>query len=127
MLTPNTLLLIMAPERRTRLVPHLESLGSDLVTASSCEEALELLRRIPGPTLVLTDQKLPDGCWSDVLTLVDRENPGAGVIVCVLDERLWIPALEAGALDVLPEPFHHSEVRRIVGSAAARAAVTSLD
>ena len=122
MLTPNTLLLIMAPERRTRIVPYLESLGSDLLPASTCAEALELLRGIPGPTLVLTDQNLPDGCWSDVLTLVDKESPGAGVIVCVLDEGLWIPALEAGALDVLPEPFHHSEVQRIVGCAAARAA-----
>ena len=71
--------------------------------------------------LVLTDLTLPDGSWFDVLSRVDDAKADAKVVVCarLADERLWSQVLEAGAYDMLVEPYQQDEVRRILDAAAA--------
>jgi len=114
-------LLVMEKERRTILLDHLNSIDADIVTASSCAEAADRLRADPGVRLVLTDLTLPDGSWFDVLSRVDDAKADAKVVVCarLADERLWSQVLEAGAYDMLVEPYQQDEVRRILDAAAA--------
>ena len=120
MLKQVTALVVMPQERRSRLLDHLSGIDAKVLTASSCGEAIELLREAPSVRVVLTDLALPDGSWFDVLNCVGDLNGSAAVVVCarVADERLWTQVLEAGGFDVLVEPYQEREVRRILGAAA---------
>ena len=115
-----TALVVMSQERRSRLLDHLSGVGVNVRTASSCEEAVALLREDPEVRVVLTDLALPDGSWFDVLNCVGDLKSSAEVVVCarVADERLWTQVLEAGGFDVLVEPYQEREVRRILGAAS---------
>ena len=123
MLNGSTALVVMPPERSSLLLSQLADIPPTIRAVSSCEEAAEQLRDDPAISLVLTDLGLPDGTWFDVLNLAGKLRPGASVVVCarVDDERLWTSVLEAGAFDVLVEPWDGSEVNRVM-SAAVKAA-----
>ena len=118
---PNTVtaLLVMPPERRSRLMDEFEGIEANIRCASSCDETAALLRDDPDTALVLTDLCLPDGSWFDVLNLVSETHPGANVVVCarVADELFWTKVLEAGGYDVLVEPYEENEVSRILNAA----------
>ncbi len=115
-----TALIVMPQERRSRLLDHLTGMPGNILTASSCGEAVEVLRYDPEVRVVLTDLTLPDGSWFDVLNRVSDLNACVEVVVCarVADERLWTQVLEAGGFDVLVEPYQEGEVQRILGAAA---------
>jgi two-component system OmpR family response regulator len=71
---------------------------------------------------VLTEAALTDGNWLDVLHLV-RENPRHMAVIVTdahADTRLWAEALNLGAYDLLAQPFHEPEVRRILYNACTR-------
>lgn len=69
--------------------------------------------------VVLTEARLPDGTWADVVRLVEQaKRPSAVVVTANLgDARLWLDALELGAYDVLAKPFCCGEVQRILANA----------
>ena len=115
-----TTLIVMPQERRSTLVNQLAGIDVNVLTASSCGEAADMLRVDPRVRVVLTDLSLPDGSWFDVLNRVGDINAGAEVVVCarLADERLWTQVLEAGGFDVLVEPYEKGEVKRIVDAAA---------
>lgn len=115
-----TALVVMPKERNSDIIRQLSTIHASVVTASTCGEAVDLLRVNPWVQVVLTDLSLPDGSWCDVLDRVGDITPDAQVVVCarLADERLWTQALEAGAFDVLVEPYQPAEVRRIVDAAA---------
>ncbi|MBI3666749.1 MAG: response regulator [Acidobacteria bacterium] len=119
MAEPCTALLVMPQEKRSQLLVHLDCLDTNVLTASDCSEAAEMLRRRPDVRVVLTDLTLPDGSWCDVLNHVSELRKSAEVVVCtrLADERLWTQVLEAGAFDLLVEPFQAHEVARIVRAA----------
>jgi len=123
MLKQHLALLVMPLERRAQLLNHLVGIEVDIMTASSCSEAAGLLRAVPAFHLVLTDLALPDGGWFDVLNLAADINPDLRVVVCarLADERLWSQILEAGAFDILVEPYQDAEVARIVCAASTAA------
>ena len=118
---PLTALVVMPQERRSRLIAQLSGIHANVLTASSCGEAVDVLRVDPEVRIVLTDLTLPDGSWFDVLNRVGDMNPGAEVVVCarLADERLWTQVLGAGGFDVLVEPYQAGEVKRIVDAAVA--------
>ena len=114
-------LVVMPPERQNKLTSCLKRLVAQVRTALGCQEAAEVLRREPGVQVVLTGDSLNDGTWRDVLRFVQEVKPSTQVVVCprLADERLWAQVLEAGAFDVLVEPYQDSEVLRIIDAAAA--------
>jgi DNA-binding response OmpR family regulator len=85
--------------------------------AQSLREATTLLQR--HPSLILCEKDLPDGSWKDVFReACGLDCPPPLVVVSrQADERLWAEVLNFGGYDVLPEPFEHSEVRRVMGMA----------
>ena len=71
---------------------------------------------------ILTEGKLADGKWEDVMDRVRRESLPSVVVVTdrLADARLWAEALDLGAYDVLAQPYDSAEVQRVVISALAR-------
>jgi len=75
---------------------------------------------------VLTDSKLADGNWLDVLHLV-RDSPYETQLIVTdpqADSRLWSQVLNLGGYDLLSQPFDEPEVRRILYNACTREAAT---
>jgi DNA-binding NtrC family response regulator len=68
---------------------------------------------------VLTDSRLPDGDWADVVALVEKARPGVAVVVTdrLADARFWADVLQSGAYDLLAKPFYSREVQRVLSNA----------
>jgi DNA-binding NtrC family response regulator len=92
--------------------------------AIACEHVSTLNRarqKLEGEVfgVVLTEARLPDGNWADVVRMVAQAKRGPAVVVTdeMADTRFWLDALELGAYDVLPKPFCCGEVQRILANA----------
>ena len=72
--------------------------------------------------VILTEAALPDAAWLDVLELARENCPDTAVIVTdpLADGRFWAEALNRGAYDLIAQPFHTSEVQRILSNACSR-------
>ena len=101
----------------------LERQGVTTVQARNCAEATHLLQGLEPPHLVFTDTQLPDGNWADAIRLARKAAAPVNVIVVsrLVDVRLYVEALEAGAFDFIAPPFEDSELAHIVRCAAANA------
>jgi DNA-binding NtrC family response regulator len=71
------------------------------------------------PGVVISDCRLPDGCWQDVLYELQRRKLEPPLIVAsrLADEGLWGEVLNLGGYDVLATPFQAQEVFRSVSLA----------
>ena len=69
--------------------------------------------------VVLTEARLPDGDWKDVMQAVAEVSVAAPVVVtqAFADARFWADVLAAGGYDVLTQPFYCPEVQRIISNA----------
>ncbi len=92
--------------------------------AISCEHVSTLNRarqKLEAGTFgaVLTEARLADGTWADVVRLAGQAKRGPAVVVAdeLADTRFWLDALELGAYDVLTKPFCLGEVQRILANA----------
>jgi len=92
--------------------------------AQTCEEASRLLAESDPPELLFTDTQLPDGNWADVVCLAEKGSAPVNVIVVsrLVDVRLYIEALQAGAFDFIAPPFEPSELAHVVRCAAGNIA-----
>lgn len=124
-----TALLIMTRQRRGGLLGALEACSIDVLTAGDCNEANQILQGRNLVQVVLTDARLADGDWRNVLANVEQCRPNAEVIVCARRQevkRLGTEVFESGAYDLLVEPYEEEEVRRILAAAAAKSYMHSL-
>jgi len=57
--------------------------------------------------VVISDCRLPDGSWKDVLRELRRQPAEPPLIVASrrVDERLWAEVLNLGGYDILTTPF----------------------
>src|SRR5690349_7309527 len=115
-------MLVMAPERRLRLLDALESYDIEVLAVCNCNEAHRMLQTHPLVQVVVTDTTLPDGDWRQVLAIVEQGRRKIEVVVCsrLGDPELWLDVLEQGGYDVLVQPYQREEIQRIVEAAAAR-------
>ncbi len=99
----------------------LRSLPLDLVHTDTLQHARAKLRQGEFE-VILTEAKLPDGNWLDVLHLVRASPQDLEVIITdpQADARLWSEALNRGAYDLIAQPFYEPEVRRILQNACTR-------
>lgn len=96
----------------------LENLHFEVVHTRSCSEAIQALKGESAPSVVFTDVTLPDGTWKDVVGAL-KELPSAADVILVsrvVDDRLYITALESGAADFVVPPFRESDVAYIIGN-----------
>lgn len=87
----------------------------------TCVEGLAGLQSVRDglPEIVLTEASLDDGDWHSVLLALRDLDPTVQVLVTHTDAdaHFWADALEAGAYDIVTQPFHAAEVQRLVLSA----------
>ncbi len=114
-----TTLLVLSPQRRSKLQRLLNDCGVQTSLASTLEEARQKLASSSSYDLVLTDAELPDGSWQDLLQFVLDSRKACEIVVSsrCADEDLWAEVLQRGAYDLLVEPYDQQEVCRIIESA----------
>jgi two-component system response regulator PilR (NtrC family) len=107
-----------------RLSRMLDALPLRLDHVESIEHARAKLRQ-EDYNVILTEAALSDGTWLDALLLARSCARGPEVIVTDphADTRFWAEVLNLGAYDLLAQPFHEPEVRRILSNACSRLAV----
>jgi DNA-binding NtrC family response regulator len=109
------------PDDARRLSEMLHALPLVIDQVDSVRQARAQLQLQEYDT-VLTEAVLSDGKWLDVLHLV-RENPRQMAVIVTdakTDTRLWAEVLNLGAYDLLAQPYHEPEVRRILYNACSR-------
>jgi DNA-binding NtrC family response regulator len=116
----SALLIHQQPEPLRSLRLALERQGVETARARSCQEAWRILSGADPPHLVFTDRALADGLWTDVLALAARAPRPVNVIVVarLVDTRLYVEAIEAGAFDFLAPPFTTADLAHVVRCAA---------
>jgi DNA-binding NtrC family response regulator len=103
------------------LRPALESQGVKTLPARNCAEAMRLLQNSDPPPLLFTDTQLPDGNWADAIRIAQKSAEPVNVIVVsrVVDVRLYVEAVHAGAFDFISPPFEPTELAHVVRCAVA--------
>ena len=91
---------------------------STVVHASSLKDAVSKLRAA-NFGVVVTEAKLDDGNWLDLLELTRRLGTELVVTDAWADTRFWAMAINLGAYDMLAQPFDGTEVRRVLASASS--------
>jgi DNA-binding NtrC family response regulator len=93
------------PEWKVRVVQNLRGLSTAMTTGFCC--------------VVITDTRLPDGSWKDILNSLDRlwNRPQLIVADRLASEALWAEVLNLGAYDLLAMPFDLTEIQRVVSRA----------
>jgi DNA-binding NtrC family response regulator len=116
----SALLVHQVPEPLRSLRLALERQGVETARARNCQEARRILSGANPPHLVFTDTALPDGLWADVLALAAQAVRPINVIVVarLVDTRVYLEAIEAGAFDFLAPPFAPADLAHVVRSAA---------
>lgn len=109
-----------SPEDAATLSGMLDSFPAGIRHACNLAQAADLLEK-ETVSAIVTEARLPDGTWSDVLRLVRQSGKRAAVVVTnrFADGRFWIEVLDGGAYDLLPQPFYRGEVQRILAGAMA--------
>jgi DNA-binding NtrC family response regulator len=102
------------PLRSLRLALERQAVAT--ARAQNCQEAWRILSGANAPHLIFTDTAVPDGLWTDVLALAAQAPQPVNVIVVarLVDTRLYIEAIEAGAFDFLAPPFTAADLAHVV-------------
>jgi DNA-binding NtrC family response regulator len=111
-------ILIVEDEDKLRRVIQLQlaQAGFDVEQARTAEEALPLLDRAD---LVLTDLRLPGMSGLDMLSLIQRQNAHAPVIMMTAHGSIEtaVEAMKSGAVDFLLKPFSLDHLMTVVHKA----------
>lgn len=120
------------PEKRSILVVEDDDVALDLLaeilrrhhfqvwTASSVAAALEFLEKRP-VDLVLSDIRMPERGGMDLLKQIRESQSRIPVVLLSAfgDEHLWVEALSAGAVDLIPKPFKKQEIIDVINKTLA--------
>jgi two-component system NtrC family response regulator len=103
----------------------LEEDGHSVLTASSGEEALNIVRSTPVDT-ILTDIKMPNMSGIELLHEIQLFDPDLPVILMTAYAEVdqAVEAMKNGALDHIQKPFDNNEVKRCVARGVERRSLT---
>ena len=95
------------------LSKYLAAGNYEVTSASNAEDALGILHR-EGPPIVLSDWTMPGMDGIDLCRAI-RASEAIGFVYIIIvtaqsDKQCVVEALDAGANDFLPKPFHHQEL-----------------
>ena len=100
------------------LAEMLDEVSIPVVHASSLKDAVSKLRAAAFG-VVLTEAKLDDGNWLDLLEPTRHSGMELVVTDAWADAQFWAKAINLGAYDMLAQPFRGTEVRRVLASASS--------
>ncbi len=100
---------------RTLLTNILTKAGYEVITASDGESGLELAATT-NPDLVVTDFQMPGLTGLDVVTELQRTQPGLPVILLTAhgDVALTIKSIQLGAYDFIEKPIQMQELLDVI-------------
>jgi DNA-binding NtrC family response regulator len=106
------------PEDHRALLAIFQHSRWELRTATTCAEARKTLNECVVP-VVLSEYRLDDGDWRDVLNAANQSGSPCRVLVMSrnADERVWAEVLNEGGYDCLAKPLRADEVFRVVSLA----------
>jgi response regulator RpfG family c-di-GMP phosphodiesterase len=93
-----------------------------VITATSAEDALEILKR-EEVSLILTDQRMPGMQGTDFLRKTKETNPDVVrmVVTATNDMETFIDAIKnAGAIRVIGKPWDPDKIRQMIDDAIAK-------
>ena len=96
-------------------VSMLEDLGHSVLTATSGEEALALIRREPGISLLLTDQVMPHMAGSKLIEQLRQERPKLPAILA--SGYADLPASLLPHVTRLAKPFDQDQLMATIARA----------
>ncbi|MDQ3696511.1 MAG: response regulator [Gemmatimonadota bacterium] len=101
------------PRLRQALVRLMQSDGFICSEAGSGVEALQVIEREPGVTLILSDMRMPFMDGAELLRNVRHRYPDIAVVMitAVADVQVAVECIGMGAMDYLTKPFVLEEVR----------------
>jgi DNA-binding NtrC family response regulator len=116
--TISVLAILPSVEDQTSLKEIFQHSRWSLHLVESVGHARNLIDELP-TAVVISDSRLPDGCWQDVLLELQcrRVEPALIVASRLADDALWAQLLNLGGYDVLAMPFESREVVRSVSLA----------
>ena len=106
-------------EHMARYEEFLRLQGAEVARARTCQEAAEAVHQDAPPLLVLTDTRLPDGGFQDILRLAAKAEAPVNVLVAskVGNITTYMEAMEGGAFDFLTPGTEASAFPSIILSA----------
>jgi len=112
---PFGILLVMHPDEARQLCALLQECGAKTFLASSCAEAGRVLRGGAPIRGIFSSQRLPDGGITELARMGRQCLEPAPVIVCLRQiDGGWSDLLEAGAIDLLVEPYQRERVQQLI-------------
>ena len=123
MLLENSVLMVSASgEIDLPLRQALNAAGVAVRVVRSCAEARKCLSGKSIPAALFCETSLPDGTWSDVLSLAASARTRIPVVIVsrVVDIELYLNALEHGAADFIVPPFCQQDVSHVMSCAVRR-------
>ncbi len=116
----NPKILVVDDEEHIReiLAVALQKVSSDITTAGSAEEALEMIKDTPFD-LVLSDIRMPGIDGLEFLKIIKEEQPWLLVVLMTAHGNmdLVIEALRFGAADFINKPFNNQAMRESIKKA----------
>lgn len=120
----NQISILMVHETRSYLgtlgVILSEQLRAEIRHVGDCQEASCALHERRVPHLVLTDSKLPDGSWEDILEMAATASQPVNVLVVsrIGNIGLYTDAMMRGAFDVITPNIPPTVFIRVLSNAA---------
>ncbi len=114
------LLLVDDEPRMTQILGiHATKWGYEVKTASSGEEALQVLQDFPAE-IVVTDLKMPGMSGDQLLNELRARHPETPVILMTAHATVKsaVESMRNGAFDYIMKPFENEELRLTIGRAA---------
>ncbi len=110
-----------SPDDAQALQEMLSAIGIDCTHVRDLQQAFKALEA-KSFSAVLTEARLPDGTWEDVMRAAARLRQKVAVVVTdtLADARFWAEVLDRGVYDLIPKPFCRGEVQRILANAVDR-------
>jgi hypothetical protein len=113
-------LIVMPPGEQARLRECLTECGIDAYVVPSCAEARKVLNLEFQIGAVFSAVHMADGTYGTLLEMAREHTHPVPIVVCIREiDGGWIDLLEAGAFQVLPEPYDAAKVRKVLDTALA--------
>jgi hypothetical protein len=120
---PLRVLLVIERAEAPELEALLEECGAEPILVSSCAEAAAVLDAGAPIHAVFSSKRPPDGGIAELAGMAKMRREPVPLIVCMRQlDGGWIDLLEAGAFDLLVEPYRGECVRRILDELSLYAA-----
>ena len=110
------LLVFHQPEPFNEIKAALGKMAVATAQAQTLAEAKHALTDTNPPLLAVTESELPDGKWSDIVSISEKASSRVNVIVVgrTIDANLYASAIEVGAFDYIAPPFDGADLAHVV-------------